>query len=124
MFLSPKFEIRNSKLIPPFYVVAKDSKKNQLVVGFGQETEQGQFQVKNINWLVEKVKPGKKLLVRIRYQGKLLPCTLKKINQTLSEVTLKESARGIAPGQSAVFYSPFTWNGKKANEVLAGGQIR
>jgi len=113
----------NSKLIPPFYVLAKDSKKNRLVVGFGQETEQERFSVKKLTWINKEPARQGKLLVRIRYQGKLLPCLFKKVGNDLWQVKLKEPQRGIAPGQSAVFYFPFAWKGQKANEVLGGGQI-
>jgi len=121
--LNPKFETLSSKIIPPFYVLAKDSKKNQLVVGFGKETEQERFLVKELTWINKEPGRQKKLFVRIRYQGKLLSCSLKKAKDNLWQVKLKEPQRGIAPGQSAVFYSSFAWQNKKSHEVLGGGQI-
>jgi tRNA-uridine 2-sulfurtransferase len=88
--------------IPPFYVIEKKLDKNQLVVGFGPKTLKDKFQVDNLYW-INQVPTQKKLLVRIRHTGELLDCTVK-INNEQATITLKESIRGIAPGQSAVFY--------------------
>jgi len=102
-----------SSLLPPYYVIGKDIKKNQLIVGFGQETEKKGFQVKDLNWLspdYQKQLLSLDLKVRIRHQGELLRCQLKG-----DKVILKEAERGIAPGQSAVFYAK--------DEVLGGGII-
>jgi tRNA-specific 2-thiouridylase len=85
--------------IPPFYVVGKNPEMNQLIVGFGAATYFSSFSVENIHW-IDKKPELKKLLVRIRHTGKLLPCTLE--NTT---VTLVEPTQGIAEGQSAVFYA-------------------
>ncbi|MBM3205293.1 tRNA 2-thiouridine(34) synthase MnmA [Candidatus Shapirobacteria bacterium] len=100
-------------LLPPYYVMGKEVKKNLLVIGFGQETERKEFGIKDLNWLVpdyqkELSKPG--LKVRIRHQGAFLACRLKG-----DRVILKEKERGVAPGQSAVFYLK--------DEVLGGGFI-
>jgi len=99
---------------PPFYVIAKKQKENQLVVGFGTETEQSQFSIRDIHW-ISRNQPGdlNNLLVRIRHTGELLPSVLQKNN-----VKLDEPIRGIAPGQSAVFYQ------KQGEEtVCLGGAI-
>jgi len=37
--------------LPPFYVIEKKMKTNQLVVGFGKETERKEFFLKDINWI-------------------------------------------------------------------------
>lgn len=100
-------------LLPPYYVIGKDFKKNRLMVGFGRETEKKEFQVKDLNWLspdYQKQLLRLDLKVRIRHQGELLRCQLKG-----HVVILKEAERGIAPGQSAVFYVK--------DEVLGGGVI-
>jgi len=112
-----------SSLLPPYYVIGKDIKKNQLIVGFGQETEKKGFQVKDLNWLspdYQKQLLRLDLKVRIRHQGELLRCQLKG-----NKVILKEAERGIAPGQSAVFYLPAEASAKEGygDEVLGGGII-
>ncbi|MEN8252852.1 MAG: tRNA 2-thiouridine(34) synthase MnmA [Patescibacteria group bacterium] len=121
-------EQKNSN-IPPFYVIAKDIKKNQLVVGFGTETLKSEFQVTNLHFSSDhhalffaaprlqkrdgdtSVHIKQKLFVRIRHTGKLLPCKVRKISAKGRpasgwEVKLEEAQRGIAAGQFAVFYTP------------------
>jgi len=103
--------------IPPFYVIGKNVAKNQLIVGFGQETEIKDFWVKNLNWIksdYQKIISKPQLLVRVRHQGKLLKAKIE-LSGLEAKVILFESERGIAPGQSAVFYYK--------NELLGGGII-
>ena len=57
-----------------------------------------------------------KTKLRIRYQGELLAAEIRKSNKGDNLlVSLKESERGIASGQSVVFYNK--------DEVLGGGII-
>ena len=103
--------------IPPFYVIGKNVSKNQLIVGFGQETEIKDFQVKSLNWLrsdYQKIISKHQLLVRVRHQGKLLKAKIE-LSGLKAKVILFEPERGIAPGQSAVFFYK--------NELLGGGII-
>ena len=100
-------------LLPPYYVIKKDFKKNLLIVGFGQETEKKEFQMGVLNWLVSDYKRKLKernLKVRVRHQGDFLDFIFKD-----RKVVLKEPEMWIAPGQSAVFYL--------GEEVLGGGFI-
>lgn len=106
------FEIRTKSIeqktkgiIPPFYVIGKNIAKNQLIVGFNKETEIKEFIVKDLNWLnpnYQSLITDYQLLVRIRHQGKLLKCIVKRNKDV--HVSLFEPERGVAPGQSAVFY--------------------
>jgi len=102
-------------VIPPFYVVGKNSEKNQLIVGFGEETLKDTFHVRNMHWMKEEYlgKAG----VRIRHGGKIFPATVQKNKETQREYTIlmDEKIQGIAEGQSAVFY--------KGEECLGGGII-
>ena len=126
------FEV-DQGLAGPFYVMAKKIKKNQLVVGFGKETEKKEFKVKKVNWISDR--PSKLPLncrVRIRHQGELIAARVQRLaaRKTSSDggrakhltpprwyqVSLVEPQRGIAPGQSAVFY--------RRREVLGGGVIK
>ncbi|MFH1289453.1 MAG: tRNA 2-thiouridine(34) synthase MnmA [Patescibacteria group bacterium] len=105
-------------LIPPFYVIGKDVKRNILIVGFGKETEAKSFIVKDLNWINLSMENGltkkPKCEVKIRHQGRLLECSLKRKGKNV-EVILIDPQRGVSPGQAAVFY--------KKGEVLGGGLI-
>jgi len=115
-----KIKGRKGDFFPPYYVLAKKPKKNQLVVGFGKETEVQEFQVGKINWFgqtgLAKTKKKRKIKcrIRIRHQGDLLEGWLEKVGQRI-KVTLKEGERGIAPGQAAVFY--------QRSKLIGGGII-
>jgi len=138
------FEVKPSVIshrpsaIPPFYVIGKNIEENRLVVGFGKETERKEFWVKDINWINPLTINHQSLTircqVRIRHQGELLSCEVRsekwkegktprtvarrdssEVKEKAVKVTLDEGERGIAPGQSAVFYL--------GEEVLGGGII-
>lgn len=89
--------------IPPFYVISKNPEKNQLVAGFGTETMRNEFFVENPHWLVDENLVKENLQVRIRHTGELLDCKIE-FPEDKVKVTLKSPAKGIAEGQSAVFY--------------------
>ncbi len=100
--------------IPPFYVIEKKPETNQLVVGFGSETLKQEFAVADSVWingtetgeqlLIEALR-AEALFVRIRHTGQLLPCTATKLTDKNWQVQLTDPTRGIATGQSAVFYA-------------------
>lgn len=113
--------------IPPFYVIAKDAEKNQLVVGFGAETYRDSFSIEDIHWINESSQPSvisyqndalseswnlksEGLSVRIRHTGKLISCRLSE-----NTIVLSEPVQGIASGQSAVLYD--------GDSCLGGGVI-
>ncbi|MBI2325980.1 tRNA 2-thiouridine(34) synthase MnmA [Candidatus Collierbacteria bacterium] len=110
---------------PVFYVINKDAEKNELVVGVGKETERQRFEVGEVNWM-GKSDTVTQCHVRIRHGGKLIAAeiTPSPRNSEASppnlggeyEVKLFEPQRGVAPGQSAVFYS-------EEGELLGGGVI-
>lgn len=109
------FTITDKKAIGPLYVVAKDPKENQLIVGFGKEVERKEFMVRKVNWLLGRPpENGLKCKVRIRHQGEPLSCQLGTRSDGVA-VLLNEGERGVAPGQAAVFL--------KGEEVLGGGII-
>jgi len=109
------FTITDKKAIGPLYVVAKDSRENQLIVGFGKEVERKEFIVREVNWISGRPpKDELKCQVRIRHQGGLLGCRVQGIRSRV-KVVLDEPERGVAPGQAAVFF--------QGEEVLGGGII-
>jgi len=97
----------------PYYVVAKDLKKNALIVSKNQkDLLQKEFKIKNINWFLGKIpKPGASVEVKIRYRNKAAEATIEK-----NKVIFKKPQRAVTPGQYAVFY--------KGEELLGGGTIK
>jgi tRNA-uridine 2-sulfurtransferase len=85
--------------LPPFYVIGKDADENQLIVGFGSDAYQSEFSVSEIHLIDQGEKLPEELFVRIRHTGEMLPAKIEK-----NLVELQEPAKGIAAGQSAVFY--------------------
>ena len=110
--IDPKIQ---EKKTPVYYVVDKDAKKNELVVGVGKETESQRFEVGEVSWISGSVSQLQSVAVRIRHGGKLIPAEIVKRSDLLT-VKLKVAQRGIAPGQSAVFYG-------EDGEMLGGGVI-
>ena len=101
--------------LPPFYVIDKDADKNQLTVGFGPDAYQDKFKISNLHLINQNEQLPSELLVRIRHTGKML---VAKVEKNL--VKLQEPAKGIAAGQSAVFYQKIDENGF---QCLGGGLI-
>lgn len=110
------FEILKKKAADgAFYVVSKDIKTNTIVVS-SKEPEiislsPARVKVKNINWISEPV--GSSLAARIRYRGEKLPVTLFPHGLEL-EAEFKRPVRGLAFGQSIVFYD---------GEICLGGGV-
>lgn len=92
--------------IPPFYVVAKDSNKNQLVVGFGTVAASKTFQLRDFHAIDPSIDMSliTEPRIRIRHGGELLPCTLEKLDTTSWQVTLAEAIPGISEGQFGTIY--------------------
>ncbi|MEA2020320.1 MAG: tRNA 2-thiouridine(34) synthase MnmA [Patescibacteria group bacterium] len=99
----------------PLYVIEKDYESNALIVGRGAESEVNEFKLEDVNWIIPP--EGNKLncMIRIRHQGQLIPGTIVIQSRFKPKVVLDYGERGVAPGQSAVFY-----NGEA---VLGGGVI-
>lgn len=93
----------------PLYVVSKNVKKNELIVGWGEETEKKSFYVDDVHWINEAVN---NCGVRIRHQGEIYKCKVEINDMVLVE--LEDGVRGISPGQNAVFYN---------NDVCLGGGV-
>lgn len=100
---------------PVFYVVRKDAQKNILVVGEENEAAGDQFEVSEINKISKTKWNLADLIVRIRHGGELIGARGMKTESGLM-IIMDKSIRGIASGQSAVFYT-------ESGECLGGGII-
>lgn len=108
----------------PYYVVARDFSKNELVVTNDEKDPQifhKKMLVEKVNWLVGEPKLPLETNMKIRYRHSSVHGIIK-----LKEVRGKEKAyliefrepqKAVTPGQSAVFYSD-------EGEVLGGGIIK
>ena len=110
---------------PVFYVIEKLAVTNRLVVGIGTETYKESFRVEEVNWVSGQEEVEICKYVRIRHGGKLLEVKMKFANEVensrgdkrILSVELMEAQRGVAPGQSGVFYS-------EEGVLLGGGVIK
>lgn len=94
-----------------FFVADKNMRANTITVVPENHSllMKRSFKIKRVHWIGAK---SKRVLVRTRHLGNLMPAQFSIANNTC---TLKKSAKGLAPGQSAVFY--------KGSQVLGGGEI-
>jgi len=98
----------------PLYVASLDSARQRVVVGTRDQVQRHDFRALAASWVDSAPAAGTRCEVQIRHRGKPLPAVLDPSGPEV-EVKLLEPAIGVAPGQSAVFYS--------GDEVLGGATI-
>jgi tRNA-specific 2-thiouridylase len=89
-----------------FYVVAKDIKKNILVVSNKKNDARlasSVYKIEKINWVSDVPKVSKNFTAQIRYHGESLPCKVKSISRGKAEIVF-QSPVTAASGQSLVLY--------------------
>jgi len=99
----------------PYYIAEKDVMTNTLVVGEGPNDPslyRKEILVVRLNWLAD-FREGR-CEVRIRYRQAKVPAQVTRENDR-GRVLFDSAQRGVAPGQSAVFYHQ--------EKVLGGGII-
>ncbi|MGZ8537733.1 MAG: tRNA 2-thiouridine(34) synthase MnmA [Flavisolibacter sp.] len=100
----------------PAYVTAIDPNTNTVVLGDEEDLVKREMKVGKINWIKY---PGfdepMEVITRIRYKDKGSLSTIQ-LSDTGVNVQFFENAKGIAPGQSAVFY--------EGDDVIGGGIIQ
>lgn len=87
----------------PYYVVAKDMKKNEVFVTTTLDDERlwsNSLKLTDVHWIDEKPTAGKTYQVRTRHRAGLIDAVYK----TTDELELKDPIRAITAGQSAVLY--------------------
>ena len=100
----------------PAYVTHIDPQTNQVVLGDEEDLQKEEMQVSKLNWIkYDSLNSETELITKIRYKdsGSL---SLVTPNNVGVNVRFFEKAKGIAPGQSAVFY--------EGNDVVGGGIIQ
>jgi tRNA-specific 2-thiouridylase len=100
----------------PFFVIAKNGRKNQLIVSSDPEklmTEK--FEIKQTSWIEKDAKFPLKAKVQIRYHSEKIPAIIGKAKRGRISVKTEKPVRAVTPGQSAVFF--------EKDKVLGGGTI-
>ncbi|MGV3530189.1 MAG: tRNA 2-thiouridine(34) synthase MnmA [Flavisolibacter sp.] len=100
----------------PAYVTAIDPDTNTVVLGDEADLEKEDMRVAKINWIkYEGLAESREALTKIRYKDKGSLSVISPVEDGVS-VRFFEKAKGIAPGQSAVFY--------EGDDVIGGGIIQ
>ena len=101
----------------PAFVTSIDPDTNTVVLGDEADLEKQEMNVGKLNWIKYDSfnHSGMEVITKIRYKD---PGSLSMLNANgnSANVVFFEKAKGIAPGQSAVFY--------EGNDVVAGGIIQ
>ena len=110
----------------PVFVTKIDADNNTVMLGDEEDLEQNEMMVGKLNMIkYDFISPGMEAVTKIRYKDKgtlsnIYPDTsaLRQAQGKLLSVKVKfyENAKGIAPGQSAVFY--------EGDDVIGGGIIQ
>jgi tRNA-specific 2-thiouridylase len=101
----------------PVYVTEILPETNTVVLGDEEDLNRAEMTVSRINYIkYDHLPDGMEALVKIRYKDKGTPGELHPDTQGNIIVHFREDAKGVAPGQSAVFY--------EGDDVLGGGTIQ
>jgi tRNA-uridine 2-sulfurtransferase len=99
----------------PAFVTAIDPDTNTVVLGDEEDLNKNRMTVTKVNMIkYDTITDGMEAITKIRYKDSGSLSTLYNENGRV-EVIFGEAAKGIAPGQSAVFY--------EGNDVIGGGII-
>lgn len=100
----------------PYYVVAKDIKKNTLIVSHTSKTETygiHDVSLEDVNWIAEYKPQTGRYAAKMRYRQDDIPCSLEmRNNATIVHFSAPEA---VVPGQSMVIYG--------GDECFGGGII-
>jgi tRNA-specific 2-thiouridylase len=100
----------------PVFVTQIVPETNTVVLGDEDDLNRNEMEVGKINLLkYESITPGMEAVTKIRYKDKGTLSNLYPTGNGIVNVRFYEDAKGIAPGQSAVFY--------EGDDVIGGGII-
>lgn len=106
-----------SEFMGPWFVVGKDMSTNQLFVGKGKNHPKLFYSkaiIEEVNWFSDS-KEAKDVTAKFRYRQKDQDVSIRFINETTLEVTMKSPVKSVTLGQEAVFYD--------GEYCLGGGRI-
>ena len=101
----------------PYYVAAKNIKKNILIAAEGGQKElyKKEVNLEKVNLISLKITKG--VLARVRYRQPLFGAEFLNTNKNKFKLIFKKPQKFVASGQSAVIYG-------KGGEILGGGIIK
>ncbi len=100
----------------PVFVTKIDPEHNTVMLGDEEDLDQDEMIVGKLNLIkYDSITPGMEAVTKIRYKDKGSLSNIYPEGWTM-KVRFYENAKGIAPGQSAVFY--------EGDDVLGGGIIQ
>src|SRR5204863_1559620 len=102
----------------PVFVTEINPDTNTVMLGDEKDLEQNEMVVSKLNLIkYDSITPGMEVTTKIRYKDKGALSNLYPIEtRDALSVRFYENAKGIAPGQSAVFY--------EGDDVIGGGIIK
>ncbi|MDD4220562.1 MAG: tRNA 2-thiouridine(34) synthase MnmA [Sphaerochaetaceae bacterium] len=101
----------------PWYVVALDAEKNQVIVGHNEDTFENKLLAERLNWIAfDALKAPMEAEAKIRSTGRAKPVLITPLKEGVVSVSFAEPQKAVTPGQSVVFYQDKT--------VLGGGVIQ
>jgi tRNA-specific 2-thiouridylase len=101
----------------PYFVVELNPGTATVVVGKDEDTLVKEFRVSEMNWVAwEPITSPREVMAKIRYRSADQPAVLYPEGGNLVRVVLKNPARAVTPGQSAVFY--------EGDGLVGGGVIQ
>lgn len=99
----------------PMYVISIDPNTNTVVIGDEIELERSEMHVSKLNYIkYDRINEGQNVLTKIRYKTNPVSSIIKNVAGGI-KVEFDIPVKGVAPGQSAVFY--------EEEDVIAGGII-
>jgi tRNA-specific 2-thiouridylase len=100
----------------PVYVTQINPENNTVMLGDEEDLNRAEMSVSKINWLkYDGISDGMEAVTKIRYKDKGTLSHLYNDPKGI-RVSFFQDAKGIAPGQSAVFY--------EGDDVIGGGVIQ
>jgi tRNA-specific 2-thiouridylase len=100
----------------PVFVTEIIPESNTVVLGDEEDLDKSEMMVGKLNWIkYDQITPGMEAITKIRYKDKGTLSNLYPQADGTVSVQFFEQAKGIAPGQSAVFY--------EGEDVIGGGII-
>ena len=102
----------------PLYVVNINADNNTVIVGYKENLEIKEIQLRELNILAPRKDFDKTINIKVRSTGRLLKAKINFV-KSHAKVEILEKETGISPGQACVFYS----KDEVGDKVLGGGWI-